>query len=139
MNDLITFVDYVDSLEMRCLYAMVSAAVIPSKFEAASFPVWEAFSARCAVACSRVTSLPKQVGNAALLFDPDDTKDMSRAIESVWKDHSLRDDLVEKGSRQVLPFTWERTARHFRALYRELAGAGVTSDDRDLLAAQPVL
>lgn len=139
LEALVTFVDYVDSLELRNLYAMARAVVMPSKFEAASFPVWEAFAAHCPVACSSVTSLPRQVGDAALLFNPESPWDISKAIEQLWNDDALCCELAQRGAGQVAPFTWLRTARHFRTLYRKLAGFGLTNEDRDTLASPPAL
>ena len=61
---------FVSGLELACLYGLARAVVIPTLFEAASFPLWEAFQAGVPAACSNVTSLPEQAGDAALLFDP---------------------------------------------------------------------
>ena len=54
------------------LYASALFMIVPTLFEAVSFPVLEAFANGLPVACSNVTSLPEQVGDAALLFDPVD-------------------------------------------------------------------
>ena len=40
----------------------------------------------------------------------------------MWTDAALRSTLIERGRAKVAPFTWTRTARHFRALYYLAAG-----------------
>ena len=133
------FVSFVQPDELQALYQMAVAVVIPTRFEAASYPVWEAFIAGVPVAAASVTSLPAQVGDAGLLFDPDSPEDMAYAIRRLWLDHELSAELVQRGSERVRQFTWERTARIFRAHYRRLAGRPLTEDDRVLVDAPPLL
>ena len=113
--------------------------MIPTKFEAASFPLWEAFSAGVAAASSNVTSLPEQAGDAALLFDPDSLDDMAAAIDRLWNDSALRRLLIERGRARVDAFRWDRTARTFRAHYRRLAGRPLSHEDQSLVASTPIL
>jgi glycosyltransferase involved in cell wall biosynthesis len=139
LQDLVTFLDYVEPAELRCLYELSRAVVIPTKFESASFPLWEAFLAGKPTACSNVTSLPEQAANAALLFDPNDTVAIAEAIDRVWRDDTLRSGLIERGRQRVRERTWERTARTFRAHYRRLSGGAMTDEDRALVAEQAAL
>lgn len=127
------FVGFVSPLDLGAMYAVARAVVVPTKFEAASFPIWEAFRSGTAVACSTVTSLPEQVGDAALLFDPDDVGQMANAIEQLWTDAALRDKLVARGRTQVGRLDWLTTATIFRAHYRRLAGQRLSAADLDLL------
>jgi glycosyltransferase involved in cell wall biosynthesis len=134
IDDQVSFLGYVSSLELQCLYRLSRCVVIPTKFEAASFPLWEAFLAGAPAACSTVTSLPEQAGDAALLFDPDDPEEIAAAVRSLWADETLRDTLVTRGHEKVARLSWTRTARIFRALYRKTAGRELGSEDRVLLA-----
>ena len=134
-----TFLGFVQPDELQALYHACRAVIIPTRFEAASYPVWEAFLAGAPVASSTVTSLPAQVGNAGLLFDPDDTEAMAEAIRRLWTDALLRAELVERGRASVRRFSWERTARIFRAHYRRLAGRYPGDEDRSLIDAWPLL
>lgn len=56
-----------------------------------------------------------------------------------WLDDSLRRELARKGRERVRAFTWERTAKHFRAHYRRIAGRELDAADRALLSAPPLL
>jgi glycosyltransferase involved in cell wall biosynthesis len=138
IDDQVSFLGFVSSLELHCLYGLSRCVVIPTKFEAASFPLWEAFLAGTPAACSTVTSLPEQAGDAALLFDPDDPDEIAAAVRSLWTDEALGDTLVTRGHERVSRLSWTRTARIFRALYRKAAGRELGSGDRALLAEADV-
>jgi glycosyltransferase involved in cell wall biosynthesis len=139
MTDQVQFMGYVTNAEIQALYRLCTAVVVPTTFEGASLPVWEAFEAGKPVACSNVTALPVQVAGAALLFDPTDRGAMVAAIRRLWEDSVLRTDLARRGQDRAAQFSWPRTARHFRALYRSVLGRGLTDDDRQILAAPPLL
>jgi|SRR5579871_2324871 len=139
LADQIRFLGYVDDTRLAALYRAAVAVVVPTKFESLSLPIWEAFAAGTPVACSRVTSLPDQLAGAGLLFDPDDPQDMALAIMKLWQDDRLRQDLVAKGAARLRQFSWERTARHFRAIYRRLLGAKLDAEDEQLLSAPAII
>jgi len=102
-------------------------------FEQASGPMIEAWNEDVPVATSNVTSLPDQAGNAALLFDPFSVEAISDAIRRISTDAELRADLRERGRRRLQDFSWERTAKAYRALYRYVAHWPMTDEDRHLL------
>jgi glycosyltransferase involved in cell wall biosynthesis len=60
-------------------------------------PVAEAILSGCPVACSATTSLPEIAGNAALLFDPLNTEEISAALVKICTDHQVRDHLQKEG------------------------------------------
>jgi glycosyltransferase involved in cell wall biosynthesis len=105
------WVGFVTPLELQSLYRLATAVIIPTLFEAASGPLWEAFAAGVAAACSNVTSLPEQADGAALIFDPDDPFAIADAVARLWTDSALRAQLVDRGRRNVSRYSWDRTAR----------------------------
>jgi glycosyltransferase involved in cell wall biosynthesis len=139
VGDLVHFLGFVTPAELQSLYRRCVAVVIPSLFEAASFPLWEAFQAGVPAACSNVTSLPAQAGDSALVFDPHDVTQIAEAVARLWTDEILREELAARGRRNVARFSWDRTARMFRAHYRRLAGRALDPSDEALLTAAPLL
>jgi glycosyltransferase involved in cell wall biosynthesis len=131
----VRFIGFVSPVELQCMYRLCRCVCIPTLFEAASGPLNEAFMAGAAAACSNVTSLPEQAGDAAVVFDPRNVAEIAAAVERLWTDAGLRRVLAERGKARVARFTWERAARHFRALYRRGGGWGVTAGDREVLEA----
>ena len=135
----VRFVGYVSPLELRCLYRLARLLVFPSRFEGGGMPIFEAFHSDLPIAASRATCIPEQVGDAAVLFDADDADDMAGAVERLWLDGTLRASLAERGRARIARFSWERTARHYRALYRLAGNRPLDAADRELLASEPLI
>ena len=103
------------------IYDRAWAVVVPTKFEAASFPIYEAQARGKAVACSNVTSLPEQVKDSALMFDPDNIYEMAEVIKVLWTDKELHAQLEAKSLKNAGENTWVDICRSFAAKYREVA------------------
>jgi glycosyltransferase involved in cell wall biosynthesis len=133
----VSFPGFVSSLELRGLYELATALVFPSRFEGWGLPVCEAFDSGLPVASSTSTGLPDVVGDAGLLFDPDDVAGMAAQLSRLWTEAGLRDDLRERGRSRAAELTFDRTARLFRAHYRQVGHRSPTEEDRILLATPP--
>jgi glycosyltransferase involved in cell wall biosynthesis len=70
--------------------------------------VFEAFAAGLPIVASAVGGIPAAVGDAALLVEPGDAGEASRALRRVVDDAALRRRLVEDGLRRVGEHTLER-------------------------------
>ncbi|GAB4257972.1 MAG: hypothetical protein Kow00122_15710 [Thermoleophilia bacterium] len=136
----VVFTGFVEPVELRAIYERAHSVVVPSLFEAAGGfgPIAEAFLNERPVACSNVTSLPDEVGDAALLFDPMSVAQIAACIWRLWTDRQLCGTLVRKGRAKVRRYDWTKTAKIFRAHYRRLAGFPLTDEDRELLALPPL-
>lgn len=139
VRDRVHFLGFVSPGELQWLYRSCTAVIIPSLFEAASFPLWEAFLAGVPAACSNVTSLPAQAGDAALVFDPRAPQEIADAVRRLWTEPALAAELVRRGRENVSRFAWDRTARLFRAHYRRIAGRRLGPADEALLREPPLL
>jgi glycosyltransferase involved in cell wall biosynthesis len=139
VGDLVVDLGYIAQPQVEALTAGAVAMVVPSLFEAASFPVWEAFRLGTPVACSNVTSLPRQIGVAGLLFEPRQTAAIAEAVGILWEDPLRREHLAHLGRARVTEFTWARTARQFLALYHHVGDRNLSDVDRELLEKEPLL
>jgi glycosyltransferase involved in cell wall biosynthesis len=139
LGESVKWLGFLPPEDLLAVYTSARGVVIPSLFEAASAPLWEAFRARVPAACSNVTSLPEQAGDAALLFDPLDTTQIAHAVRDLWCDERLRDQLTGRGTERVKAYSWEKTARTFRAHYRRLARRALTDEDRLLIESKAVV
>ena len=110
--------------ELAHAYRHARALVYPSTYEGFGIPPLEAMSAGCAVTCSNTSSIPEVVGEAALLFDPDDVESMRHAMEAVCLDDGIRAGLIAAGKRRVQQFSWDKCAADTVAVYKGLLGAG---------------
>jgi glycosyltransferase involved in cell wall biosynthesis len=131
------FPGFVSPLELRGLYRLATGLIFPSRFEGWGLPVCEAFSEGLPVASSTATGLPDLVGDAGLLFEPDDTDAIAAAAKRLWTEPELREQLSERGRSRGEQFTFDRAARLFRAHYRRIAGRSLSEEDRILLKAPP--
>jgi glycosyltransferase involved in cell wall biosynthesis len=133
-----SFPGFVSSRELRGLYELATALVFPSRFEGWGLPICEAFDAGLPVASSTATGLPDVVGDAGLLFDPEDVPEMAERLQRLWEDAELRSSLRERGRRRAAEFSFDHAARLFRAHYRQVARRPASDEDRALLASPPL-
>lgn len=97
LQDQVKILGYVNNPEMIYLYRHARALVMPTLFGPTNIPQLEAFVLGCPVATSGIYGIPEQVGDAALLFDPENVDEIAESIERLWEDDGLCDELVEKG------------------------------------------
>ncbi|MFW6126037.1 MAG: glycosyltransferase family 4 protein [Chloroflexota bacterium] len=133
LEDQVSFLGMVPPEDLRALYRLARFVVMPSLFEAASGPLFEGWQEDTPVACSAVTSLPEQAGDAALLFDPLSVEAIAQSLARMATDDDLLEGLRQRGRRRLQDFSWERTAKAYRAVYRRAAGLALNDEDRWLL------
>ncbi len=133
LEDQVSFLGYVPINELRALYHHCQFVIAPSLFEQASGPMFEAWLEDVPIAASNVTSLPDQAGAAALLFDPFSINAIAAAIKKMSSDKSLQDALRSRGRQRLLNFSWDRTSKAYRALYRHVLKQPMTEEDKFLL------
>ncbi|MDE5818727.1 MAG: glycosyltransferase family 4 protein [Lachnospiraceae bacterium] len=97
MQDDIRILGYVSNEEMVYLYRHARAMVMPTCLGPTNIPQLEAFVLGCPVATSGIYGIPEQVGDAALLFDPDSVEEIADCMERLWTDDGLCAELVKKG------------------------------------------
>ena len=107
----VKFLDYVKDSDLPYLYSGASLFVLPSLVEGFGLPVLEAMAAGIPLAVSARSSLPEVGGNAAIYFNPEDSRDIANIIFQVLTNPKLRKDLIEKGKKQLTKFSWEKCAR----------------------------
>lgn len=105
---------------LATLYQQAAAFIYPSLYEGFGIPPLEAMAAGCPVICSKSSSLPEVVGDAAETFDPTDVEAMLKAMENVLNSPSRCRVLSEAGSARFPLFNWEKCARETEDLYRKL-------------------
>lgn len=133
MEEQVKFLGVVSRQDLSALYRQAQCVIIPTLFEAASAPLFEAWQHNVAAACSSVTSLPEQASDAALLFNPFSVEEIAGALKKITTDENLRETLRVKGKRRLQDFSLERMAKAYRAVYRKAAGLVPNGDDLDIL------
>lgn len=109
-----------DDAVLAIHYKSAKLFVYPSLYEGFGIPPLEAMSFDCPVVCSDTGSLPEVVGNAALMFDPTNYNSIQVTIEKVIENESLKNDLIERGRKQVALFSWEKCAQETLEVYKKV-------------------
>lgn len=115
----ILFTDYIPDQQRDWLYTNASAYVFPSLMEGFGLPGLEAMGYGAPVVSSNATCLPEVYGEAAHYFDPTNVDDMTRAINDVLSNKSLRNGLIARGYEQLKKYSWRRMAEQTHAIYME--------------------
>ena len=117
-RDIIFIGDLTDE-EVVALMNVADIFVFPSLEEGFGLPPLEAMACGTPVVTSNLSSLPEVVGDAAMLVDPKNIKEIASAIKQVLTDRKLREKLIDKGLERVKRFSWERTARETLKIYQQ--------------------
>ena len=107
----------VTDTELRSLYANASCLALPSLHEGFGLPALEAMASGTPVTAARVGALPEVVGEAAVLVDPLDVRDIARGLERCLVNSA---ELVAKGRLRAAQFTWRQCAEKTARVYREI-------------------
>jgi len=120
LRDRVHMLGFVDDALLPNLYGGADALIFPSLFEGFGLPIIEAQAVGIPVAAAGVSSIPEVAGDAALLFDPNDTTEMAHAIRRVATDDAMRTHLYARGLENVQRFTWRESARRSLAVLEEV-------------------
>ena len=103
--------------ELASLYRRAACLVFPSRYEGFGQPPLEAMASATPVAASNIPAIAEVAGDAAALFDPDDTEDIAAVVSAVL---DAPERFAAAGPEQARRFTWAETARRHEAVYAGL-------------------
>ena len=132
LEERVIFPGYVADKDKPALLSGALAYVFPSLYEGFGLPVLEAMACGTPVLTSNVSSLPEVAGEAALLVNPHQTAEIANGLTQLIRDASLRQQLVERGFRQIESFSWDKAAGQILEII-ENTRQGATYGDRNLL------
>lgn len=102
LSNQVRILGYVPNNHMPEFYRRARAMVMPTFFGPTNIPPLEAFASGCPVAISNIYGIPEQVGDAALLFNPNSADEIADCIEKLWRDDALCASLISKGRARTL-------------------------------------
>ncbi len=111
IDERVRFTGWIEAADLEGLYRLAACFVYPSKYEGFGLPVLEAMHRGTPVASSHATSLSEIAGDAAAMFDPEDTAAMAAAMRRLLEDEGYAAELIARGHEQAAEFTWQRAAR----------------------------
>lgn len=99
------------SADLKQLLSSSLALTFVPLFEGFGIPALEAMQSGVPVIASNSSSLPEVVGDAALLCDPENIDEISKAMSKIASDGELRSEMIAKGLKQSEKFSWDQSAR----------------------------
>ena len=102
------------------LYPGAAAFFYPSRYEGFGLPALEAMASGVPVITSNQTSLPEVVGDAGLMFDPDDVDSLREQLQRLLEDRAFAEMLGQRGLALSRMFSWERCAKETFAVYEKV-------------------
>ena len=120
LKDSVSFAGIVPEDELCWLYRHTALVTIPTKYEAGSFPLFEAILLGSPVICSDVTSLPETINERRFVFDPDDVEALSSLIFRMISDAEFRQDNLTNSIQQAHRLRQINAASYFYQTYRSL-------------------
>jgi glycosyltransferase involved in cell wall biosynthesis len=111
----------VDDEDLVQFYGACDLFVFPSFYEGFGLPILEAMACGRAVACSNSTAMPEVADSAGILFNPQSTSEMTRAMIDILIDPELRQRLERLGQQRAALFNWQKSAEQTLNVYHEVA------------------
>ncbi len=106
--------------DLGSAYGSAEAVVLPSFYEGFGLSMIEAMASGVPAVGARTSSIEEIVGDAGLLFDPNDADELCRNLRSISEDTELRRDLHRKGKIRAAQFSWQHTVERTLNIYQKV-------------------
>ncbi len=103
----IHYLGYIDSRYLAPLYKLATGLVMPTFFGPTNIPILEAWKMGCPVITSDIRGCRDQAGDAAILVDPADEKEIAKGMLKLYRDEVLRKKLIRKGKQRLVEWNVE--------------------------------
>ena len=105
---------FIEDEDLPIIYSHADAFIFPSIYEGFGIPIIEAMACNTIVVSSDASSLPEVIGDAGLLFESNNVKELENAILKVTRmTENSREELISKGKERFKMFSWKKEAEKF--------------------------
>jgi glycosyltransferase involved in cell wall biosynthesis len=115
----ILFLNNVSRDELKAVYSLAAVFLMPSLEEGFGLPLLEAMRAGVPAVTSKISCMPEVAGDAALLCNPYDIRDIASKVERLLNDRALAKKLSSEAEARAKTFTWKKTAKETIRLYEQ--------------------
>lgn len=110
VGEKVKFLGYVSDEELIKLYSEALCFVFPSFYEGFGLPPLEAMSCGCPVIVSNRASLPEICGDAAILCNPFDARQIANSVRLLYSDEHERQEYILRGYERLKKFGFDQSA-----------------------------
>lgn len=119
-RDEIKLTGYIQNSDLPLIYAGAKVFLYPSLRESFGIPVLESMACGTPVITSNTSALPEVAGNAALLINPTQEREITTALRNLINNDILREELIEKGLNRITGFNWNSSATNLLKIYQNI-------------------
>ena len=123
--DHIVFTGFITDSDLGALYSAARVYACPSLYEGFGFTVLEAMACGVPVVCSDAASLPEVAGDAAVYANPKNSEAFAEALYQIFTNDDLRQEMIERGWRNLQRFSWRQAAARSLAAYSDALGNAI--------------
>ena len=120
LTDRVSVAGYLANDDLLSVYQGADAYLDPTRYEGFGFQNLEAMACGVPVLSSSAASVPEVVGEAGLLYQPDDIQGFSQGLQRVFCDRDFAATLKKKGLEQAKRFGLERSVREIQLVLKNL-------------------
>lgn len=117
LSNSIEYYNHVSDSHLAKIYNRSLGLVYPSLYEGFGIPPLEAMACGTVAIASNSSSLPEVVGDAGILFDPQNENELADILIYVHNNSIERERYIEKGYKQAQLFSWEKTVKQTLDVY----------------------
>ncbi|WP_396135729.1 glycosyltransferase family 4 protein [Chamaesiphon sp. VAR_69_metabat_338] len=120
----VSFLGFVPQADMAPLYRNAFALIFLSFFGPDNLPPLEAMALGCPVIAANVSGAAEQLGDAAVLVDPKHPEEIAAAINTLFTDSILRQNLIDSGLKRANQWTTKDYVREIFTLLDDFEAIG---------------
>lgn len=119
-SEQITFLNDVPFADLPTIYQLAHLFVYPSRIEGFGIPLLEALNSGVPVIGCTGSCLEEAGGPGSLYVSPDSPQELASAINQVWGNETVRQQMIEAGKRYATNFDDQRLAEQMMAVYKKV-------------------
>jgi glycosyltransferase involved in cell wall biosynthesis len=108
------------------LFNTATLMIFPSLFEGLGLPLLEAMHHGLPILAAKATCIPEVVGDAAILFEPENPDAIAQALNLAIQDPERLETLKKLAQERLTAFSWSNATQAFLACYKWVSGEDVT-------------
>lgn len=111
---------YIPDEDLPALYSGAAAFVFPSLYEGFGLPILEAMACGTPVIASDIEAFREIYGDAAMLVNPREPKEIAHALQFIIEDKFIRENLRQRGLEKAAQLSWDESARRTQTVIESI-------------------